>query len=355
MPQSIQVSAKHPWHWLVGQTVPLGSILYTSSCQAELLQRMPTVMDALASSTAGNITRTAVEVGAKGLAAVSRESMSLWRSHLSVSRHVPRMFQRQGLLWWFQVLTTYLVRIQQPLAGLLASHPAMAPFVRQPIQTPRRDTLDDVRWLGWSVKCGKRFCDGIGPGWRPTSRFDAGAHIRLGDSCCQTGLSKHYMLHVRRCDLNLSVVLRKFREAGVHNGTLFVASDSQRIIDDVARGGAWPFQASYLLINRSRFETAKPTEGLTESKIRLNSLVEALMDMVLLSRANLLAGKMMSNFPRVALQMRVQQPRRRGGAYIALDDRPWCSRTSCREGWLTPAEHQAATKRELQRNPIIKA
>lgn len=312
-------------------------------------------MRAAASSGSGNATRAAVGAGAKGLAATARESQSLWRSHMSISRHVPRLFQRQGLLWWFQVLTTYLVRIREPLASMLSKHPAMLPFVTVPSEPPRRDTLDDVRWLGWSVKCGKRFCDGIGPGWRPPARFDLGAHIRLGDSCRQAGISKHYALHVRRCDLNLSTVLRKFREAGVHNGTLFVASDSQHIIDDVARGGARPFQATYLHINRSRFETSKPTESLSEAATRFNSMIEALMDMLLLSRASLVAGKMMSNFPRVALQMRVQVPRRRGGAYVALDDRPWCSRTSCREGWLTPAEHQVATRRELQRNPIIKA
>ena len=76
---------------------------------------------------------------------------------------------------------------------------------------------------------------------------------------------------------------------------------------------------------------------------------------LLLSRATVIAGKMMSNFPRVAIQMRVQIPRRRTGSYIALDDRPWCSRTSCREGWLSPAEHQTATRKELQRNPIIRS
>ena len=267
------------------------------------------------------------------------------------TEHRPRMFQRQGLLWWFQVLTTYLVRIREPLASRLTAHPAMKPFL---VPEPnRRDTLDDVRWLGWSVRCGKRFCDGVGPGWRPTARFDAGAHIRLGDSCRQKGLSKNYALRVRRCDLNLSMVVSKLVEAGLRNGTLFVASDAQHIIDDVARGGARPFDATYLHINRSRFDTAKPTEGITAASVRLNSLVEALMDIFLLSRAGTIAGKMMSNFPRVAIQLRVPPPRRRGGPYVALDDRPWCSRTSCREGWLTPAEHQSATKRELGRNPII--
>ena len=140
---------------------------------------------------------------------------------------------------------------------------------------------------------------------------------------------------------------------GVKNGTLFIASDSQQIIDEVARGGAHGFAASYLHINRSRMETAAATEKLALAAARRTSFIEALMDMLLLSRSSLIAGKMMSNFPRVAMQMRVQIPRRRPGAYIALDDRPWCSRTSCREGFLPQKEHQAATRRELQRNPMI--
>ena len=353
LPQSIEPSAEQPWHWLVGQQIPLSSILQPSACHVELLQRMPKIMHAISQSSSRNLSQTLVKMGAHALAEVSRESASLWRSHLSVSRHVPRLFQRQGLLWWFQVLTTYLVRIREPLSTLLAGHPAMKPFLVP--EMPRRDTLDDVRWLGWGVRCAKRFCDGVGPSWLPTARFDVGAHIRLGDSCRQKGLSKHYYTHVRRCDLNLSVVLRKMREAGVSNGTLFVASDSQRIIDEVSRGAALPFKASFLALNRSRFDTSKPTESIGTTASRLNSLLEALMDMLLLSRADHIAGQMMSNFPRVAIQMRVQAPRRRAPGYISLDERPWCSRTSCRDAWLSPAEHMAATRRELQRNPIIKA
>ena len=354
LPRTIEPSAMQPWHWLVGQQIPLGAILSPSSCQTDLLARMPKVMEALAQTPTGNLTQTALRMGARSLAAVSREAASLWRSHISVSRHVPRVFQRQGLLWWFQLLTTYLVRIRPPLSDMIASHPAMVPFHSASLKT-EFDALEDLRWAGWSVKCGKRFCDGGGPGWRPNAKFDVGAHIRLGDSCRQKGLSTHYYTHVRRCDLNLSVVLSKIREAGVHTGTLFVASDSQQVIDEVARGGALPFRASYLMINRSRFDTARPTETITLAAARLSSLLEALMDMVLLARSSLIAGKMMSNFPRVAVQMRMQVPRRQAGAYVSLDDRPWCSRTSCREGWLTPSEYEAASRRELQRNPIIRA
>ena len=80
------------------------------------------------------------------------------------------------------------------------------------------------------------------------------------------------------------------------------------------------------------------------------------MDVLLLSRASLVVGKMMSNFPRLALQMRVQMPRRHEyGAYLSLDDRPWCSRSSCREPFLDAEKHQLATRKELYRNPPVPA
>ena len=246
----------------------------------------------------------------------------------------------------------------KPSATLKANSPTSASIVAS------SDAAADMRWWGWATKCGSVFCDGIGPGWMPAVRFDAGVHVRLGDAC-RSGPT-HYSLHVRRCDMNLSVALRRLQDAGVRNGTLFVASDSQRVIDEIESGGAQPFNTSYLRISRTRFETAAGTERLQLMSTRLNSMVEALMDMLLLSRSSVLVGKMMSNFPRVALQLRVQMPRsmprRRGAnqntrssqaAYVALDDRPWCTRTSCREPFLSPREQQLATRRELARNPAI--
>ena len=355
LPASVVLGATQPWHWLAGQSIPLESLLVLSSCHVELLRREPKLMQALARSNAGNATATALSLGASSFAAAARESASLWRSHLAVSKHVPRIFQRQGLLWWFQILTTYIVRIRGPLAHMLQVHPAMQPFILS--GAPTEDAGADLRWRGWTVSCGMRYCDGIGPGWTPTARFDAGLHLRIGDSC-KSGLAR-YSLHVRRCDVNLTMALQRFRTLGLHNGSIFVASDSQQVIDQVAAGATWPLNASYLKIDRVRFETSAGTEKIGMMTRRLNSLLEALMDALLLSRTPLIAGKMMSNFPRFALQMRVQMPARRHtlhrghAAYIALDDRPWCTRTSCREPFATPRDQQLASRRELTRNPII--
>ena len=54
------------------------------------------------------------------------------------------------------------------------------------------------------------------------------------------------------------------------------------------------------------------------------------MDVMLLSRSSVLVGSMMSNFPRMALQMRLQAPIAGEHRYLALDGRTWCTRTSCR-------------------------
>lgn len=354
VPASIPLSARQPWHWLAGQAIELDSIFVLSSCHKHLLKTMPEVMEAMARSSTGNATNTASSLGASALAASSRESLSLWRSHLAISRHVPRVFQRQGLLWWFQVLTTYLVRIRAPLSKLLEAHPAMQPFLAPKVlasPTSTADPASDLRWMGWNVRCASRLCDGIGPGWAPHARFTAGVHLRLGDAC-RSGPSK-YSLQIRRCDLNLSVAIKRLRAAGVRNGTLFIASDSTQVIDQVAAGEARPFVGAFLKINRTRFETSAGTERMELAAARLNSLLEALMDMTLLARSSVLAGKMMSNFPRVALQLRVQMPVRRQPAYISLDDRPWCTRTSCREPFLPLRDQQIAWRRELIRNPSL--
>ena len=73
------------------------------------------------------------------------------------------------------------------------------------------------------------------------------------------------------------------------------------------------------------------TEMAKRSRTRdLAVLLESMMDVMLLSRSSVLVGSMMSNFPRMALQMRLQAPIAGEERYLALDGRTWCTRTSCR-------------------------
>jgi len=367
LPPAIAPSAQQPWHWLVGlDDLKLDTIIVQSACQTTLEQQRPELLEALARSSEGNVSAVAASLGAVDIAANSRDiqlaSSKTWRAHVSLSRHVPRIFQRQGLLWWFQVLTTYLIRIRGPhWVKALEAHPAMRPYLErgltggaEPVQAASlRQRLSAFRWNGWSVKCGRAGCDGIGQGWLPPVRFDVGIHVRIGDSCRM--VRKRYQ-KLRGCGRNLSAALSIVRGRGVHGGTLFVASDSQAIIDEVDRGVARPFAASYLLINRSRFETTTPTEKIELLARRRASLLEALLDLLLLSRSTLLVGKMMSNFPRLAMQLHVQMPAARGSnssSYIALDGLPWCTRSSCRTTPQSRGAVQRARQQELARNPPL--
>ena len=360
VPISIPLDAKQPWHWLAGQSLPLESIFVLSACHKMLLQEMPDVIEAMAQSASGNVTRTARALGFTALGVAGRESGTLWRSHIAISKHVPKVFQRQGLLWWFQVLTTYLVRIRGPLAQLIEAHPAMQPFLKPNRPPPggnggSGDPASGLRWLGWNphTTCAAaRFCDGVGTGWAPSVWFDAAVHIRQGDACHGASAGSGKYASLRKCDLSLSAAIERLRAAGVHNGSLFFASDSRHLIDQLEAGGARPFVGTYLRINRTRFETGAGTQHIELRTARLSSLVEALMDMVLLARSSVLAGKMMSNFPRLALQLRVRMPSAKP-AYVSLDGRPWCTRTSCRDGFADREDQNRSLRRELLRNPVV--
>lgn len=57
-------------------------------------------------------------------------------------------------------------------------------------------------------------------------------------------------------------------------------------------------------------------------------LVEALMELLLLANAQLVVAAMMSNLPRLALLLRVTPPGE--STYVSLDERKWCTLSSCR-------------------------
>ena len=92
-----------------------------------------------------------------------------------------------------------------------------------------------------------------------------------------------------------------------------------------------------LKLSRAHYSSTTPTEVRTGKEARLQrcSWLEALLDVIvlLLSRAETIVGPMMSNFARVALQLRVQPPTAKP-RYVALDGRPWCSRTSCKRAYV---------------------
>ena len=153
-------------------------------------------------------------------------------------------------------------------------------------------------------------------GWHPPVWFDVGLQLRVGDVC-----GKHAMMRgqkSRKCSSQPAQDALELMHAHGLQGRLFVASDSHEAVETiVAMGPRYGFNVSSLRFDRGNIEgTAVDaqnhsigTEMAKRSRTRdLAVLLESMMDVMLLSRSSVLVGSMMSNFPRMALQMRPQAP-----------------------------------------------
>jgi len=118
---------------------------------------------------------------------------------------------------------------------------------------------------------------------------------------------------------------------------MYLATDSQDIIAEAAQGSAnltaegtslSQFRIRYLQFQRSKYdygsnEPGNYIEKRAKEQLGLvnDVLDESFLDLLLLSRAAVVAGSMMSNLPRLALQMRVTPPglETRRLPYITLD------------------------------------
>jgi hypothetical protein len=327
----LKLSAEHPWHWLAGAGLPLTSLLVDSACQQSMMQESAGLMQFLADNET-DPSLALHRMGNTALAQRSRAWKPIWRVGLHTGV-IPLPFRSQGLLWWFQVLTSYLVRARAPLDAHLRKHPAMRPFLQASADTP------GVVGAFGRASCHKRWCDHIGPGWFPPVWFDVALHLRLGDVCGQNAAIRGQK--ARKCTSQPSQeALELMRDHGLR-GRLFVASDSHDAVQTISTlGPSYGFEVSSLSFDRGHFGGAAAlsssnhsvgTEKAPRSKARdLAVLVGSLMDVLLLSRSSVLVGSMMSNFPRMALQLRVQMPVDGEHRYLPLDGRTWCTRTSCR-------------------------
>ena len=365
LPPDVRLSLAQPWHWFAGDPgsgiddLPFDSIFHKSACQ-ELFEQRPSARPLLEAIAQGeDIRAAAVRLGFPEVANTARRYGigNSWRIGLT-PKYIPPPFSQQGLLWWFQVLTTYLLRVRGPLARLVRAHPAMRPFLLAPpvAVDAEAEAHEDAAaahvasaanatnrrrhhqaHIAARPRAGERARGGHHAphaGWMPAARFDAGLHIRVGDAC-ENVRDRYYEL--RRCNVtaSLSASLGVLRRAGVTRGSLFVATNSPRIIRDIEAGGAAPFNVSYTRIDRGG-HLGVATQRLSGAALRRRVLIESLIDVLLLSRAEVIAGPMMSGFPRLAMQLRVQPP---GGAnhsrYVALDGYHWCSRSSCRMDYMS--------------------
>ena len=363
-PSLKRTSWTHPWHWLASAELPTSTLLVTSSCQRFFGEdeALLGVMQKLSSSdaTEADAGATLRRFGELELFNSSLSHRTNWRVGMGPSV-IPLPFRKQGLLWWFQVLTSYFVRVLAPLRHDLQEHPGLQDLLlRHPnlVHTERSggsgldrrkaQPHEAVAAAIGRARCGRgRACDRIGPGWLPNVWFDVGLHIRRGDACGATAPKRGQ--RARRCSSRPLEDAFALMSAHGLRGSVFLATDSAEIALSAKRvGAAAGFNVLTLQINRTQLESLCSSNSATErsSLLRCGTefvtrtrerdrtlLAETLLDALLLSRSTVLVGSMMSNFPRLALQLRVQMPLLEPVPvlrYLALDGRKWCTRSSCR-------------------------
>jgi len=245
-------------------------------------------------------------------------------------RDIPELFRKHGFLWWFQLLSTYLIRIAHPLANQLKRHPAMAELLTQHAEGATTQ---------WHAACraALRESSSMPVGWMPLISYDVGLQIRMGDACGPRAQPQP----ARKCVHSLLAALKMVDAHHLPaDATVFLASDSTAIFEQAGQPDALslPFKLHYLHLDRNKYDFGSNQPGdyievQAGSNPALTSdlFLEALMDLLLLSRASILAGSMMSNLPRLALQMHITQPGEmiRRMPYITLDGRDWCSGATC--------------------------
>ena len=220
-PVAGMLSERRPWHWLP-EGVPLSSVLHLSNCQRRLRRSSPGALNIMGNAT------DAVEAALLLFPNRSKAHMkdhdvhNKWFVEINTVA-IPKEFRKNGLLWWFQVLTTFLVRINGPLARSIGLHASMHPFVERVEALSQRNFTAARRYsqlLGVTPVIS-------GFSWRVSAAFHVGLHVRMGD-VCGSKASEHGL---RLCLRSLPSNLFKLAARNITGGRLFLASDSQAIID----------------------------------------------------------------------------------------------------------------------------
>ena len=326
------------WHWFDGLPgAALDSIFTPSSCQ-RLLQSPGEIarlhrLDALSRNQSLATAAAALGFGDRAFDATTQAVRALGRGFTLAD--VPAQFRKHGMLWWWQVLSTYLIRVRGPLAERWKAHPALEHMrARQRSAVYLPSTMAQRDWLRASRSALRR-AGSKGPnndlGWVPSAVFDAALHVRMGDACGPRAKKNQGI--VRKCVLSLHAGLAPLLAHGIvpAGGHVFLATDSPKIVAEAAAASAsLPFTVHYFAFNRDKYDRkrglnsrrqgsyAAPHPGGDDARY-----LDAL-------RARYIAGSMYGNVPRVALQLRPTQPGDKNRlSYVTTDGRDWCTLPTC--------------------------
>ena len=300
----------------------LNDIMHPSSCQA--------LFDA--DTSRPTVRKCTVEACPLNTASHFRHGYTQmhWAHQSNAFLDVPRRWAERGLSWleWWRALTQYLFQPSMKLLDGLAATLQRTTLLRSP-PTPGATAAPDDRLLLQAPPAARgqtevrrgfalRFAEGVAR-WGEVRRPLIGLHVRMGDGCGddKRGGCKYVA--------SFSMAVRRLREAGLHTGTLFLATDREAVAKEAVAAGAAGFDVLALAQDRTAVERShllgiRRHEG--DELLHLQ-----LLDLGLLSQADLLAGVFASTFVKSALQLGHAR------AYITLDTFPWCPLLRCYWGW----------------------
>ena len=259
----------------------------------------PDLMRLLANATEVDTGATLRRFGEYALHNTSMAYRTSWRVGMD-SNSIPLAFRRQGLLWWFQVLTNFWIRARGDLKERLMRHEALKTLRRKlrffPHSFPRGVPPPAIAEPIGRTLCGgrrRRPCDKLGSGWLPEVWFDVGLHIRMGDACGANAPERGQ--RSRRCSARPLQDAFALMNAHQLRGHVFLATDSAEIARaSEAIGAEHGFKVSTLQIDRKqhdslclstasrRDEPRCGTEFVDRTRARdLNMLTDTLLDSLL--------------------------------------------------------------------------
>ena len=317
----MNLTFKRPWHW--AQQYELSQIFNLSECHVKLSRENASWLERVAME---GFTQELIRVQHRQLVSIQ----PLWNSE----PEMPAWLGPDAQRWWWSVLTTHLVKVRGDLERRVLTHPAIEELARAyGAGHPVSRFLRSGELLRFE------------PCKPEPMLFDVGLHIRHGDACGALARPQP----ARRCIKSLAQALGMVSNANIsfNDGTgrvkphirTFLASDSDTIVKQVAaannasdsastsRGG---FAIQSLTLNRSKYEGTTFIEMETANERRGDRsevLIETLLDLALLARSDCIAGSIMGNLPRLALQLRVRPDEHE--CYVSLDHYRWCTQTKC--------------------------
>ena len=317
---------RRPWHWL--REHELSDAFRISECQEQLLRDNSSWLHEVATHGLTPTLRAAV---AFRTTIVAPPTAATGRCN---AKSLPREFEasytpRMDCSWWWSILTTFLLRISGQLEALMLQQLAVASHTCQLCDQEPTSGL-------------RRPFDFTRP---PARRFDMGIQVRMGDACGPQAPPRWRKngQRLRKCFSSLHKALAVLRNRTTSTSSpradsgkadvldVFLATDSQSIVDQAHQYHDPQLRFHYLSLNRSKYDGLERIEHRSASaKNELVVLIEALLELAMLARSRVVAGQMFGNMPRLAMQLALHSAGPNvASRYVSLDGYEWCVDSRC--------------------------